>query len=62
MPEDQTQAQPGVLADPYRNYNFRIEVQGVEQGHFAECHGLAPRVEPIRYREGGVPGSPVRCR
>ena len=51
------QAQPGVVADPYRNYRFRIEIQGVEQGHFAECHGLAARVQPIRYREGGDPGA-----
>ncbi|MBK8978600.1 MAG: phage tail protein [Planctomycetes bacterium] len=56
MPTD-NQAQPGVVADPYRNYNFRIEIQGVEQGHFAECHGLAARVRPIRYREGGMPGA-----
>jgi phage tail-like protein len=50
-------AQPGVAVDPYRNYNFRIEIDGVEQGHFAECHGLAARIRPIRYREGGVQGA-----
>jgi len=54
---EQNQAQPGTAVDPYRNYNFRIEIQGVDQGHFTECHGLAARVRPIRYREGGDQGS-----
>ena len=56
MPE-QDHTQPGNLVDPYSNYRFRIEINGIEQGHFAECHGLAARVRPIRYREGGHQGA-----
>lgn len=48
------EAQPGSWVDPARNFNFRIEIHGVEQGHFTECHGLGARLEPIPYREGGL--------
>lgn len=38
----------------YRNYNFKLEIQGVTEGHFTECSGMGARVHPIRYREGGT--------
>lgn len=46
-------AQPGTRVDPYRAYNFKLEIQGLTQGHFAECRGLAVKVAAIKYREGG---------
>jgi phage tail-like protein len=46
-------ASPGVWIDPYRRFNFRIDIGGVTQGHFVECSGLAVRVDAIRYQEGG---------
>ena len=39
--------------DPYRNYNFKLEIQGVTQGHFTECSNLGIRVQAISYREAG---------
>lgn len=39
--------------DPYRNYNFKLDISGVTAGHFTECSGLGVRVTPIEYREGG---------
>jgi phage tail-like protein len=39
---------------PYRNYNFKLEIQGVTEGHFTECDGLGIGVEAIAYREGGA--------
>lgn len=39
--------------DPYRNYNFKLDIAGVTAGHFTECSGLGVRVTPIEYREGG---------
>ena len=48
-----TGAQPGVWIDPYRAYNFKLEIKGVTQGHFVECTGLGARVTAIRYQEGG---------
>lgn len=46
--------QPGTWVDPVRNYNFRLEINDVEQAHFTECHGLGAQIKPIRYREGGL--------
>ncbi|MEZ4769681.1 MAG: phage tail protein [Caldilineales bacterium] len=40
-------------ADPYRSYNFKLEVGGVAQGHFTECSGLNVTIDPISYREAG---------
>jgi phage tail-like protein len=54
------QGHTGTLVDPYRNFNFKLEIQGVVEGHFTECSGLGVRVQPIRYREGGV-GQVVRA-
>jgi phage tail-like protein len=46
-------AQTGVWTDPYRAYNFKLEIQGVTEGHFTECSGLGAKVDVISYREGG---------
>jgi phage tail-like protein len=47
-------AKVGVTADPYRNYNFLLQVQDISEAHFTECTGLGMRVHPIRYRESGA--------
>jgi phage tail-like protein len=60
MPEPQAQPAAVVAVDPYRNYNFKLEIQGVTEGHFTACSGLGIRVKPIRYREGGI-GQVVRA-
>jgi phage tail-like protein len=39
--------------DPYRAFNFKLEIEGVTQGHFTECTGLGAKVEVIPYREAG---------
>jgi phage tail-like protein len=39
--------------DPYRGYNFKLEIKGVSQGHFTECRGLGVKIDPIKYREAG---------
>src|SRR5690349_5533407 len=46
-------AQTGVAVDPYRNYNFLVEIDGIAQATFAECTGLDATTESIEYREGG---------
>jgi phage tail-like protein len=46
--------------DPYRSYNFKLEIQGVTEGHFTECTGMGIKVHAIRYREGGT-NQVVRC-
>ena len=41
------------VTDPYRAYNFKLEIQGIVQGHFTECSGLQIKVDAISYREAG---------
>lgn len=43
----------GGWVDPYRAFNFKIEMQGVTEGHFAECSGLGMKINVLSYREGG---------
>ena len=46
-------AKVGVTVDPYRNYNFLLQVQDIAEARFTECTGLGMRVHPVRYRESG---------
>ena len=39
-------------ADPYRNFNFRVEIDGIQMAGFSECSGLNTEVAVIEYREG----------
>lgn len=48
-----TATAPGAYVDPYRAFNFKMEVQGITEGHFTEVSGLEARVVPITYREAG---------
>jgi len=40
-------------ADPYRNFNFLVEMDGVAQASFIECTGLEATTEVIETRQGG---------
>jgi phage tail-like protein len=39
--------------DPYKNYRFRLEIDGIQQAGFSECSGLSSEVQVVEYREGG---------
>jgi phage tail-like protein len=39
--------------DPYRAYNFLVEIDGITRAGFRECSGLDSTQAPIEYREGG---------
>ena len=39
--------------DPFRGYNFKLEIQGITEAHFTEVGGMEVKVNPIAYREGG---------
>lgn len=54
QPKAQAGSQTGTWTDPYRAYNFKLEIQGVTEGHFSECSGMAVRVPSIPYREAGA--------
>lgn len=46
----------GRRADPYRVFNFLVEIEGILAGGFSECSGLQVETETYEYREGGVNG------
>ena len=43
--------------DPYKNFQFRVEIDGIQQAGFSECSGLGSEIAVIEYREGGEFGS-----
>ncbi|WP_204490926.1 phage tail protein [Archangium primigenium] len=58
-PPEPSGAQPGAREDPLRVYNFKLDINGVSEGHFTACVGLEAKVTALRYREGGA-GTVVR--
>jgi len=47
--------QTGQRVDPYRAFNFLVELDNIPQAvaRFTECSGLGSTTEVIEYREGG---------
>ena len=43
----------GTRFDPYRAFNFHVEIDGLVVGGFSEVRGLEVEVEVEEYREGG---------
>jgi phage tail-like protein len=39
--------------DPYMNFRFLVEIDGIVQAGFADCSGFGSKVEVVEYREGG---------
>src|SRR6266404_7054599 len=39
--------------DPYKNFRFLVELDGIVQAGFSDCNGLGSNVEVVEYREGG---------
>jgi len=39
--------------DPFRNFNFKLEIQGLTVGGFSDVSGFGASTDPIEYREGG---------
>lgn len=42
----------GDRKDPYRGFNFRIEIEKTSVAGFRECGGLSLTADPVEYREG----------
>ena len=42
----------GTRIDPFRAFNFRIEIDGLAAGSFSECSGLSTDGDSVDYREG----------
>lgn len=43
----------GKRIDPFMNFNFILEIDGITQASFKECSGLSISTEAVDYREGG---------
>jgi phage tail-like protein len=41
--------------DPYRQFRFRIEIDGITQAGFSECSFADTTTDPVEYREGDEP-------
>ncbi|MFD2673187.1 phage tail protein [Marinicrinis sediminis] len=42
----------GERRDPYRNFRFRVEIDGIQQAGFSEVSGFDANIDVIEYREG----------
>lgn len=42
----------GTRTDPYRGFNFQLEIDGIPLGAFSECSGLTAEGDAVDYREG----------
>jgi phage tail-like protein len=43
----------GEIPDPYGNYNFLVEIDGITRAAFHECSGFDSTIDIIEHREGG---------
>lgn len=43
---------PGERNDPYRNFRFRVEIEGLQQAGFSEVSGFDASFDVVQYREG----------
>jgi phage tail-like protein len=51
-------AQTGQRVDPYPNFNFLVEIDGITRAAFRECTGFDSTIDVIEYREGGDATTP----
>ncbi|MFZ5510302.1 MAG: phage tail protein [Pseudomonadota bacterium] len=49
-----------VRIDPFRGFNFRVEIDGLTVAAFSEVSGLTADGDPVEYREGTDPVNNVR--
>jgi len=42
----------GQRTDPFRSFNFRVEIDGLSVGSFRECTGLSGDSNVVEYRDG----------
>lgn len=46
---------PAQRHDPYKAFNFRVEIEGIARAAFSEVGGLESETAVIEYRVGGEP-------
>ncbi len=48
----------GDIKDPFGNYNFLVEIDGIARAAFQECSGFDSTIDVIEHREGGENTTP----
>lgn len=48
----------GERKDPYRNFRYRVEIDGITQAGFSEVTGFDASIDVIEYREGNEVTTP----
>jgi phage tail-like protein len=43
----------GDIKDPFGNFNFHVEIDGITRAAFQECSGFDSTIDVIEHREGG---------
>lgn len=43
------------MVNPYRGFNFKVEIDGISEAGFRECSGLDATTDSVDYREGNDP-------
>ena len=43
----------GARGEPYHNYTFRVEIDGIARAAFQECSGFDSTIDVVEHREGG---------
>ena len=43
----------GQIVDPFTNFNFLVEIDGITRAAFQECSGFDSTIDVIEHREGG---------
>lgn len=50
----------GVTPDPFVNFNYLVEIDGIARGAFQEVGGLESTIDVIEHREGGANTTPIK--
>jgi phage tail-like protein len=48
----------GVTQDPFNNFNFLVEIDGITRAAFHECSGFDSTIDILEHREGGENTTP----
>jgi phage tail-like protein len=49
------------IPDPYTNFNFLVEIDGITRAAFHECSGFDSTIDVIEHREGGENTTLRKC-
>jgi len=42
-----------MLKNPYKQFRFLVEIEGIQQAGFSECSSVGSHLEVVEYRDGG---------